>query len=323
VIKIVLCILAAVVFFVIFVVQGIKAIIKKITKKAVSKKSIITIVLSGVLSVFLPIIGVTHELVGRYMDGVFKNAEEGKKVIGDKLKAQFGIEFEFVGDKVDNNFGYENCISSYFGYIKPKNIPEELKKYDRMFEYWNSYTSIETMKTQAHVAMFDAQLRKEVSKILDDNKIKYDFLEFRGMDRRLDKWSPKDTYETYKNTHDYETWVYIKIDKSVKQEDMPKVILPMVKKLYELLEPTFNPTIFIYAEEYTKKVYDDDLDKFMPVIKKNADLVWLDFSKYKDGVDYWTEDDISQEINSPNEYKIITAWEEAKRTNTFVKTERK
>ena len=75
--------------------------------------------------------------------------------------------------------------------------------------------------------MFEKQLRTDVDEILTNIGIKYDILNFRGMDRDIHKWSTRASYDYYKTTKDYETWIFIKLDKSTDEKDYPKVILTL------------------------------------------------------------------------------------------------
>ena len=158
--------------------------------------------------------------------------------------------------------------------------------------------------------MFEEQLRSDVDKILSENGIKYDILEFRGMSRDINKWSSKDSYEYYRMTKDYETWIYIRVNERTTKNEYAKEILPPLKKIYSALEPDYNPTVVFYADKYVVEFYDEFNKTDYREEYKNIDLVFLDLGKFKN-ISEWTEKDIEQEIAHIDENLFITKWKKA------------
>ena len=123
------------------------------------------------------------------------------------------------------------------------------------------------------------------------------------MSRNLNKWSYKDSYEDYKKSKDYESWIYIKLPQqtttnlATNKKNYAKLILPIMKKLYTLLEPEYNPTIVFYVDDFIIEYYDDFKKVNHRYEKKNCELVLLDLSKFKNYLD-WTEHDIEIEIRA-------------------------
>lgn len=166
--------------------------------------------------------------------------------------------------------------------------------------------------------MFEKQLRSDVEKILCENNIEYDIIEFRGMDRNINKWSKDSSYGEYKVSKDYETWIYIKLppqkrhdcDYDYNRKYYAPIILPQVKKLYSILEPEYNVTLIFYLDEYNDKFYSEYEKKLYVHDLKNATIVWLDLSKFNNYLD-WTEYDIEAEVGALSEATFITAWKKA------------
>lgn len=240
----------------------------------------------------------------------YRNEENLAKDMLSMMKDQYGIDFEIGSWRDgDNDFCYiKGNEFEFSGIVQPVNISDNDKK-RHFFNYYTVYNSAGDFLTHAHVSMFEKPLREDVEKILKDNDIKCSFLDFRGMNRNLSKWSKDSTYEEYKASMDYESWIYIKLPqaKSKDPETCPKeyakVILPIMKKVYTLLEPEYNPTVVFYVDEYKTEWYDPYEEQVLKFEEKNCELVLLDLSKFNNYLD-WTERDIELEIH-PNEVKWL------------------
>ena len=247
------------------------------------------------------------------MNKVFTNKEEFEQYVLDNLNQQYGIEFEttaYLGGH-EPRYHFKKDYSGFTGNVKPKESDPRLPH-----GYYTVCNSLGTFKTQSHVFIFEKQLRADVEKILSEKDIKFDIIEFRGMDRDVNKWSKDSTYEEYKASKDFETWIYIKLppqksfDYDYNRKYYAPIILPMVKKLYSALEPEYNPTLLFYVDNYHHEFYDTFEKKLYVKDQKNAKLVWLDLSKFNNYLD-WTEHDIESEIASISENNFITAWKKA------------
>ena len=249
---------------------------------------------------------------GKKLKKSYTNADELKQDIVNAVSEQYGMQFE-IGKGLD---GSDATIGvgkdfGFYGYLRPADVPEIYKKYN-LYTYYTVVNSVGTFKTQAHVRMFEKQLKADVDKILDEIGMKYDIIEFRGMSRDINKWSKNSSYEQYKASKDYETWIYIKLADSIESDEYPKLILPKVKNIYSLLEPIFNVTVIFYIDQYSHNILygSRGIAKHIFEVIKNPDVVWLDLSKYNNYLE-WTEKDIEEEIRIVNEDYYITAWKKA------------
>lgn len=247
---------------------------------------------------------------GVKLEKTYNSQKELLQDIETTVNKQYGLNFEICN-------GLDNCESrikegndyGFYGYLRPVELSDKYKQYNIYTDYTVcNYTG--TFKTQAHVRMFEEQLKADVDKILDSIGVKYDIIEFRGMDRDINKWSKKSTYEEYKSSKDYETWIYIKLEKALNEKDYPKHILPIVKKIYTTLEPDYNPTLLFYLDDYHSEYYDKFEKKLYVEDIKNPVAIFLDLSKYSNYLE-WTENDIEMEINISHEEWFITAWKKA------------
>ena len=244
----------------------------------------------------------------------YRNEEVLAKDMLAKMKNQYGIDFEIgTWRDGDNDFYYiKGADFEFSGIVQPASISERDKK-SHLFDYYTVYNSTGDFKTHAHVGMFEKQLRADVCTILNGNGIKYSFLEFRGMNRNVSKWSKDSTYEDYKASKDYESWIYIKLpqakskDPEECQNEFAKAILPIMKKMYTLLEPEYNPTVVFYVDEYKTEWYDPYEEQDMKFEEKNCHLISLDLSKFDNYLD-WTERDIVLEL-SPYEIEWLDSLE--------------
>ncbi|WP_296855380.1 hypothetical protein [Treponema sp.] len=248
----------------------------------------------------------------------YTSAEELQKDIVSAVSEQYGMLFE-IGKGLggsDATVGVHSKDYGFYGYLRPANISESYKKYN----IYTDYTVADDVyfETQAHVRMFEKQLRTDVEKILNDIGISFDILEFRGMSRNINKWSKNSTYAQYKTSKDYETWIYIKLpnqqnnDYDYNKKYYAPLVLPMVKKIYSALEPEFNVTLIFYIEKYEQDITVGSAGEIKNVheIMENPDVVWHDLSKFNNYLD-WTEQDIEDEVNIVNEDFFITAWKKA------------
>lgn len=245
----------------------------------------------------------------------YTSAEELQKDIVSAVSEQYGMQFEITpaldGSKPTIALGWE---FGFYGDLRPADISESYKNNN----LYTDYTVADTVyfETQAHVRMFEKQLKADVDKIFDEIGMKYDILEFRGMSRNVSKWSKDSTYEEYKKTNDFETWIYIKLppQKSFDHESNRKyyapIVLPMVKKLYSALEPEYNMTLIFYLDEFHSEYYSKFEKKLYVNDIKNPDVVLLDLSKFNNYLD-WTEKDIEEEFSITSELYFITAWKKA------------
>lgn len=240
----------------------------------------------------------------------YDREEELKQDIVNAVSEQYGMQFEIGKGLGGSNatIGVRGKDFGFYGNLRPADLPEAYKKYN----IYTDYTVGDDVyfETQAHVRMFENQLKADVDKILDSIGVKYDIIEFRGMDRDINKWSKKSTYEEYKSSKDYETWIYIKLEKALNEKDYPKHILPIVKKIYTTLEPDYNPTLLFYLDDYHSEYYDKFEKKLYVEDIKNPVAIFLDLSKYSNYLE-WTENDIEMEINISHEEWFITAWKKA------------
>lgn len=253
---------------------------------------------------------------GRKLKREYNTKEDLQQDIVNAVSEQYGMQFEITpalsGSNATMALGWDY---GFYGYLRPADIPESYKNYNLYTDY-TVCNETGTFKTQAHVRMFEKQLKADVDRIFADIGMNYDILEFRGMDRNINKWSKNSTYEDYKKTNDFETWIYIKLppQKTFDHESNRKyyapIVLPMVKKLYSALEPEYNVTLIFYLDEFhseyyskfEKKLYVDDI--------KNPDVVLLDLSKFNNYLE-WTEKDIEEEVSITSELYFITAWKKA------------
>lgn len=242
-----------------------------------------------------------------------------KQDIVNAVSEQYGMQFE-IGKGLgghDATIGVRGRDFGFYGYLRPANIPESYKKYN-VYTNYTVCNETGTFKTQAHVRMFEEQLKTDIDKIFDEIGMKYDIIEFRGMDRNINKWSKDSSYGEYKVSKDYETWIYIKLppqkrhdcDYDYNRKYYAPIILPQVKKLYSALEPEYNVTLIFYLDEYHDRFYLEYEKKLYVHDSKNAEVVWLDLSKFKNYLD-WTEYDIEVEVGTLYEDSFITAWKKA------------
>jgi len=195
---------------------------------------------------------------GRRLKREYNTKEELQQDIVNAVSEQYGMQFEIGkgldGSKATMALGWDY---GFYGNLRPVDYSEEYKKYNLYTDY-TVCNETGTFKTQAHVRMFEKQLKADVDRIFEEIGMKYDILEFRGMSRNINKWSKDSSYEEYKKTNDFETWIYIKLPKQEKMglENNRKyyapIVLPMVKKLYSALEPEYNVTLQFYLDEYDK-----------------------------------------------------------------------
>ena len=248
----------------------------------------------------------------------YASEAELQKDIVDLVSERYGMQFE-IGKGLggsDATIGVRGKDFGFYGNLRPADIPESYKQYN----IYSDYTVADDVyfETQAHVRMFEKRLKAEVDKIFDDIGMKYDIIEFRGMDRDVNKWSKNSAYEEYKASKDYETWIYIKLppqksaEPAYNEKYYAPMILPQVKKLYSALEPEFNVTLIFYIEKYERDIMvgSAGVVKNVHEIMENPNVVWLDLSKFNNYLD-WTEKDIEQEINIVHEDYFITAWKKA------------
>ena len=230
------------------------------------------------------------------------------------INNQYGMEFE-IGNGLDGGepgISIEKNKPQFYGYLRPagiNDIEKELNIYC-YFTSFNNRNNIINFCTQAHVYMFESQLREDVSKIMKETGVKYDILDFRGMDRDVYKWSKNSSYKVYKDTKDYETWIYIKIDKEIEEKDYPAYILPKLKKIYTALEPSYNPVVLFYVDHYHNEFYDPYEKRNHITDYDNCAVIWLYLSKYNN-INEWTEHDIEIELNMTGEDLYITNWKKA------------
>ncbi|WP_245534311.1 NADase-type glycan-binding domain-containing protein [Treponema saccharophilum] len=146
----------------------------------------------------------------------YNTKEELQQDIVNAVSEQYGMQFEITpalsGSNATMALGWDY---GFYGYLRPADIPESYKNYNLYTDY-TVCNETGTFKTQAHVRMFEKLLKADVDRIFADIGMKYDILEFRGMDRNINKWSKNSTYEEYKKTNDFETWIYIKLPKQEK-----------------------------------------------------------------------------------------------------------
>jgi len=228
---------------------------------------------------------------------VYKNRAEFEKFILQSLEEQYGMEFVVEKDVTGDEplFYFERWYSGFTGNVRPASSSSGNENV--LHRYYTVCNSTGDFVTHAHVSMFEKHLRDDVEKILKDNGIKYSFLDFRGMSRNLSKWSKDSTYEEYKASKDYESWIYIKLPQAkskapdLSSKEYAEVILPIVKKLYTLLEPEYNPTVVFYVDEYKTEWYNPYKEQAQTFEAKNCEIVLLDLSKFNNYLD-WTEHDI-------------------------------
>ena len=247
---------------------------------------------------------------GSKLKKTYASEEELIQDIEDAINIQYGLKFE-ICNGLDNGKSRVTVGDKYgfYGYLRPFNLSDSYKDNNIYTDYTVcNYTG--TFKTQAHVRMFEEQLRDDVNSILNDIGINYDIIEFRGMDREYNKWSVKDSYDDYRKSKDYETWIYIKLEKNLEKKDYPKYILPILKKIYTALEPGYNPTLLFYLDNYHSEYYDKFENKWYVEDVVNPVALFLDLSKYNNYLE-WTENDIEMEISILHEEWFITAWKKA------------
>lgn len=126
---------------------------------------------------------------GVKLKSTYNDKNELKNDILNALHTQYGIEFEVQkpqNGQVDSTF-IKGKEYGFIDYLVPKEYIDLKEQW--LYIYRTVCDNIGTFDTQAHVYMFEKQLRIDVDEILTNIGIKYDILNFRGMDKDIHKWS--------------------------------------------------------------------------------------------------------------------------------------
>lgn len=118
-----------------------------------------------------------------YLKKMYTNETELQQDIVDLVSKRYGMQFEISpalnGNSATIGIREEKKEFGFYGYLRPADIPENYKQYN----LYTDYTVADDVyfETQAHVRMFEKQLKTEVDKVFEEIGMKYDIIEFRGM----------------------------------------------------------------------------------------------------------------------------------------------
>ena len=178
------------------------------------------------------------------------------QVGGEKLKENYGIDFVFKesrkgGDACDiwkDDYG-RKIIDAY---VRPKGV-ENTFPYEFVYRFITS-DDTHLIKDCSHAYFYHKQITDLASPLIPEHEVivkDKSYIRIYGLERRLGKWTGKESFERYLNEQDFETLMYIYVKDGLSDDEYVDIIKLIIASIYSEHDE-YNITLTVRKDDNFK-----------------------------------------------------------------------
>ena len=163
----------------------------------------------------------------------FENLDNAKEFVLSKLKENYGIDFVFVDEDAcdiwKDDYGRKNIDA----YVRPKGV-ENTFPYQFVYRFITSDDTY-VIKDCSHAYFHHKQITDSASLLMPEHEMivkDKSYIRIYGLERRLGKWTGKESLEQYLKEQDFETWMYVYVKDGLSDDEYVDIIKLIIASIY-------------------------------------------------------------------------------------------
>ena len=163
----------------------------------------------------------------------FENLDNAKEFVLSKLKENYGIDFVFVDEDAcdiwKDDYGRKNIDA----YVRPKGV-EDTVPYEFVYRFITSDDTY-VIKDEAHAYFYHKQIVDLTTPLIPKHEMivkNKSYIRIYGLERRLGKWTGKESLEQYLKEQDFETRMYIYVKDGLSDDEYVGIIKLIIASIY-------------------------------------------------------------------------------------------
>jgi hypothetical protein len=167
----------------------------------------------------------------------FENLDNAKEFVLSKLKENYGIDFVFKesrkgGDACDiwkDDYG-RKIIDAY---VRPKGV-EDTVPYEFVYRFITSDDTY-VIKDEAHAYFYHKQITDLATPLIPEHEMIVEdksYCKIDGLERKLGKWTGKESFEQYLKDRDFETVMCIYVKDGLSDDEYVDIIKLIIASIY-------------------------------------------------------------------------------------------
>ena len=179
----------------------------------------------------------------------FENLDNAKEFVLSKLKENYGIDFIFVDDDACNLWKDKWGCTSISAYVRPKGA-ENTFPYQFVYRFITSDDTY-VIKDCSHAYFHHKQITDSVSLLIPEHEMivkDKSYIRIYGLERKLGKWTGKESLERYLKDLDFETWMYIYVKDGLSDDEYVDIIKMMLASIYSVNDK-YNVNLIVKKDD--------------------------------------------------------------------------
>ena len=182
----------------------------------------------------------------------FENLDNAKEFVLSKLKENYGIDFVFVDEDAcdiwKDDYGRKNIDA----YVRPKGV-ENTFPYQFVYRFITSDDTY-VIKDCSHAYFHHKQITDSASLLMPEHEMivkNKSYIRIYGLERRLGKWTGKESLEQYLKEQDFETRMYIYVKDCLSDDEYVDIIKLIIASIYSEHDE-YNITLIVRKDDNFK-----------------------------------------------------------------------
>ena len=179
----------------------------------------------------------------------FENLDNAKEFVLSKLKENYGIDFIFVDDDACNLWKDKWGCTSISAYVRPKGV-ENTFPYEFVYRFITS-DDTHLIKDCSHAYFYHKQITDLASPLIPEHEVivkDKSYIRIYGLERRLGKWTGKESLEQYLKEQDFETRMYIYVKDGLSDDEYVDIIKMMLASIYSVNDK-YNVNLIVKKDD--------------------------------------------------------------------------
>lgn len=163
----------------------------------------------------------------------FENLDNAKKFVLAKLKENYGIDFVFVDEDACDIWKDDYGRKIIDAYVWPRGA-EETFPHEFVYRFITSDDTY-VIKDEAYAYFYHKQIVDLASPLIPEHEMivkDKSYIRIYGLDRKLGKWTGKESLEQYLKEQDFETWMYVYIKDGLSDDEYVDIIKLIIASIY-------------------------------------------------------------------------------------------
>ena len=182
----------------------------------------------------------------------FENLDNAKEFVLSKLKENYGIDFVFVDENACDIWKDDYGRKIIDAYVRPKGV-ENTFPYEFVYRFITS-DDTHLIKDCSHAYFYHKQITDLASPLIPEHEVivkDKSYIRIYGLERRLGKWTGKESFERYLNEQDFETLMYIYVKDGLSDDEYVDIIKLIIASIYSEHDE-YNITLTVRKDDNFK-----------------------------------------------------------------------